>query len=358
MLLMAVGLWVAYLVPSYVRRRNYLSTERNAVRLQQALRALAETAEVPSDLHVETSARGVAEQERRVRHAKRVAEQAGRQRRAAAEKALPAVRMPRDERDRRRAAAATRRGRLLTTTIMFAGVAVAGTGAWLGAQAGNWWVLVGGAIVVLAACAMLHQLARVAAAQRLVGERHAEVARTRTESSGSATTTAPQPRVAQQLHQFDVADGASAEPAEQRAAGWTPVAVPRPLYLREQGAGGDGPWGGGPQGPDGGRHTPAVDIEALRAAARASEQAIRDAHRQPGVITFGREAVAHAGRVDASMASTQPILREALSDAVHLDPIEAPPGRLASRPSRWERMGIVAEDEREQLRSPLRRRAG
>src|SRR5690606_18506915 len=96
------------------------------------------------------------------------------------------------------------------------------------------------------------------------------------------------------LHRFDDEVEAEPQPAEQPVAGWTPVAVPKPLYLREQEPG-DGPDGGGPQGPDGGRHTPAVDIEALRAAARASEQAIRDAHRQPGVIPFGREAVAHAG---------------------------------------------------------------
>ncbi|MGO2110997.1 MAG: hypothetical protein ACTH31_05240 [Pseudoclavibacter sp.] len=358
-LLLAIGLWVAYLVPSYVRRRNYLSTERNAVQLQQALRALAETAEAPSDLQVESSKRGVAEQQRRVKQAKRAAEQAERQRRAAAEKALPTVRMPRDDDDRRRAAAATRRGRLLTTATMLAGLAAAGVGAWLGVQSANWWVLVGGAVVVLAACAMLHQLSRVAAAQRLAAERQTERARSRSSAEAARAETAPVARVAQPLHRFDdVEEEAPVVVAEPVEAGWTPVAVPKPLYLREQAASGDDP-NGGPQGPDGGRRLPSVDIDALRAAARASEQAIRDAHRQPGVATFGHVAVARDGaapqaRISAdthdSLAATQPLQREALAEAVQLAPIEAPPGRLASRPSRWEQMGIVAESERVYVR--------
>src|SRR6188474_857237 len=47
LLALAAGLWLVYLIPSWLRRREYLATERNAVRLQQTLRVLAETAEVP-----------------------------------------------------------------------------------------------------------------------------------------------------------------------------------------------------------------------------------------------------------------------------------------------------------------------
>src|SRR5690606_41774453 len=43
----AALLWFIYLVPTWLRRREYLSTERNAVRLQQTLRIMAETAQVP-----------------------------------------------------------------------------------------------------------------------------------------------------------------------------------------------------------------------------------------------------------------------------------------------------------------------
>lgn len=60
----AAALWVAYLLPSWLRRRQYLATERNAVRLQQTLRILAETAETPEPVRVEATAREVANQQR------------------------------------------------------------------------------------------------------------------------------------------------------------------------------------------------------------------------------------------------------------------------------------------------------
>ncbi|WP_157008935.1 hypothetical protein [Agromyces laixinhei] len=60
----AAALWVAYLLPNWLRRRQYLATERNAVRLQQTLRILAETAETPEPVRVEATAREVAAQQR------------------------------------------------------------------------------------------------------------------------------------------------------------------------------------------------------------------------------------------------------------------------------------------------------
>lgn len=60
----AAALWIAYLLPNWLRRRQYLATERNAVRLQQTLRILAETAETPEAVRVEATAREVAAQQR------------------------------------------------------------------------------------------------------------------------------------------------------------------------------------------------------------------------------------------------------------------------------------------------------
>lgn len=324
-LLLAVGLWIAYVIPSLVRRQNYLATERNAVRLQQALRALAETAQAPSELHVETSARGVAEQRRRVKRAERAAREAQRERIAVAERTLPAVPLPRNDDDRRRAAAATRRGRLMTTFVLVAGLAAAGVGGWLGATTGMWWVLVGGVVAVLFAFAMLQRLGRVAAAQRLAAERQADVARDRRDGGASTALTAPQPRLVQPVADLRVAGAGEAVEASPAVAGWTPIAVPRPLYLMRDTAsegldGGPGSPGGpgGPSGPDGGRPASTVDIEALREAARRSEQAIRDAHAQPGVITFGRVA---SVSLDATGEASQPV--------------------AASYPSRWDAMGRV-----------------
>ncbi|MEV1131626.1 hypothetical protein [Agromyces sp. NPDC049794] len=60
----AAALWIAYLLPTWLRRHQYLATERNAVRLQQTLRILAETAETPEPVRVEATAREVATQQR------------------------------------------------------------------------------------------------------------------------------------------------------------------------------------------------------------------------------------------------------------------------------------------------------
>ncbi|MEG0299651.1 MAG: hypothetical protein RR609_08765, partial [Aurantimicrobium sp.] len=60
----AAALWVVYLIPTYLRRRNFDATERNAVRMQQTIRALAETTDVPEEIRVEASARAVIEQKR------------------------------------------------------------------------------------------------------------------------------------------------------------------------------------------------------------------------------------------------------------------------------------------------------
>src|SRR5690554_7254880 len=63
-IVLAAVLWLVYLVPTWLRRREYLSTERNAVRLQQTLRIMAETAEVPDQVRIEATTRNVAAQEK------------------------------------------------------------------------------------------------------------------------------------------------------------------------------------------------------------------------------------------------------------------------------------------------------
>lgn len=61
---LAALVWLAYLVPVWVRRREYLATERNAVRLQQTLRIMAETAQAPPEVQIAASAREIARQQR------------------------------------------------------------------------------------------------------------------------------------------------------------------------------------------------------------------------------------------------------------------------------------------------------
>jgi hypothetical protein len=67
----AALLWAAVLVPSWVRRREFKAAERNAVRLQRTLRVLAETAEVPTEVRVEATAREALAHEKLLRTAQR-----------------------------------------------------------------------------------------------------------------------------------------------------------------------------------------------------------------------------------------------------------------------------------------------
>lgn len=60
----AAVLWIVYLVPVWVKRSEYLATERNATRLGQTLRVLAETAETSPELRAELSAREVRQKSR------------------------------------------------------------------------------------------------------------------------------------------------------------------------------------------------------------------------------------------------------------------------------------------------------
>ncbi len=65
----AVALWLVYLVPSWQSRHQYNAAERNAVRLNQALRVLAESSETPGEVHLELNARTAAAQQRLARQA-------------------------------------------------------------------------------------------------------------------------------------------------------------------------------------------------------------------------------------------------------------------------------------------------
>ena len=67
----AALLWGAVLVPSWMRRREFRAAERNALRLQRTLRVLAETAEVPTEVRVEATAREALAREKLLRTAQR-----------------------------------------------------------------------------------------------------------------------------------------------------------------------------------------------------------------------------------------------------------------------------------------------
>ena len=222
MLALAAGLWLVYLVPSWLRRREYLATERNAVRLQQTLRVLAETAEVPVAVRAETTARNVAQQQRTLRQAQ---QQAAREARAveAAHRAREAASLRRAERiadvqpavaavvtARARAARRLRRTRAFTSLVLFAAVVTIGVQLAImgvtGIAAGAWLVLAFSAVAAVSSFSLLGRLAAVSRSRAaLVAER----------APLRKTMSAPVPRV---------------DPVAIQTT-WTPIPVPKPLYL-------------------------------------------------------------------------------------------------------------------------------
>lgn len=65
----AAVLWIAYLIPSWLRRRNFMATEQNTARLQQTIRVLVEAEDAPETVRAEVSSRGVHEQHKALREA-------------------------------------------------------------------------------------------------------------------------------------------------------------------------------------------------------------------------------------------------------------------------------------------------
>lgn len=222
--LVAVLLWLVYLLPSWHQRHQYDAAERNAVRLNQALRVLAETSETPDEVRLELSARTALAQQKIARRAQaereqlarkaqtererlahdaqlardRVArrelvareqaalvreqaevaerragleaarEQAARQRRLLAEReraVAASVPAPDDVRrgERARLARVRRRARLTTTVIGVLGLALAAWGAYLVLATGAAWAVWAGGALVVVCTLMLVRMARVGA---------------------------------------------------------------------------------------------------------------------------------------------------------------------------------------------------
>lgn len=248
----AAALWLAYLVPVWLRRREYLATERNAVRLQQTLRILAETSELPDEVRMEATARTVAEQQRILRkaeqrtlataraeaaaHARREQALAEERRRAAEEAEQAAAEAIAIERASRAAAAqrarvlATarittdaaahalspqrrrrlRRARAVSTLVLVAGLMGLVAGAVLLFETGAWLLVAASVGAVSVAGWMLGRLARP---QRAAAR--------------------PQPLVRTSQVAPELYDDAQHDvPVQERLRqSWTPRPLPKPLHL-------------------------------------------------------------------------------------------------------------------------------
>lgn len=207
----AAVLWLAYLIPNWVQRREYLATERNVVRLQQTLRILAETAEVPEEVRLEASARDVAAQQRMLREVERRRRadtwlQLRAARVANVRPSAPVAAAARAAAQRPLALKRRRRGRIATTVVLTVGLVAAGFGVAQLVAIGSWGLLAAGALLVVAAVAMLRRLARPLLAGA-VGEA---------------------PRASAPV--FDHAEYAEAAVAAVSRE-WTPQPLPKPLHL-------------------------------------------------------------------------------------------------------------------------------
>lgn len=196
--LVSVLLWMLYLLPSWRGRYQYNAAERNAVRLNQALRVLAETSETPNEVHLELNARTALAQQKlakRVQSEKEAGELVRLRAELAASKADPVLRQAR----------ARRRVRLSATILLLAGLVLVGLGVWQtvigGAQLLIW---VGGALALVAAIA-LQKMSSVA--RRTARRAAAPVV---------VTTASAAARVSPPLH-------------DQGPASWTPRRLPEPL---------------------------------------------------------------------------------------------------------------------------------
>ncbi len=157
-LLVAVLLCLLYLLPSFNGRHQAETAELNAVRLNRALRVLAETTETPEAVRVELSTRAAYE---RQREAKRRQKAQNRAERLAAEEAAIAQRDPALVR-----AAARQRVRLVATvaTVTGIGIFIIGIGfALAGIRA--WSLAIPGVVVALLGVFVLQRMAAVSRAE-------------------------------------------------------------------------------------------------------------------------------------------------------------------------------------------------
>jgi hypothetical protein len=203
--LVAVLLWLVYLLPSWHSRRQFDAAERNAVRLNQALRVLAETSETPDEVRLELNARTALAQQRLARRAMAEREH------NALEQARTDLERARDERAAARAAPdarrarARRRTRLALTIVGIAAVGVAVWGGLLVISTGAQLVLWTGVVIAAICGLMLQKMTRVGARS---------VTRTRVSEAAIREVS-------------DVQDVALA--TDRR--GWAPRELPRPLTV-------------------------------------------------------------------------------------------------------------------------------
>ena len=354
---LAATLWLAYLLPTWLRRRDYLNAERNAVRLQQTLRILAETAEAPEEVRVEATAREVARQQKLLKKVRAKADAAARahavsEARAAASVATIGPEKPArfasagsrgdsasKGKDSTRAKAATRPGtaaqtregrerafahavrrtRLATTGVVIAALVGIAFGAYSMVTAESWWLLAGSTALLICAIAVLRRLGQQVAAHQTARRSHVPVVRQNPELYD---------------HALFIETDAAPEEVEERDVSWAPQPLPKPMY----------------QSPGSRAATAMASLDAAvalrRAAARAEleERAARIAAASVPKLPVPEPV--REPRTSTPTASVAEIANEAKASAA------------AVVPSRYARMGVLddVQSEHLDLDEALRRR--
>ena len=208
---LAAILWLVYLIPTWFRRREYLSTERNALRLQQTMRILAETAETPEPARVEISAREVAGQQKLLRQqadrdrAVMRAREASMARAATRTLATLKPALAAEAMQHSTAARRLRTSRLVSTVVVCAALVGLGAGALVSSVA----VLSVSGVMAMIAIGLLQVMSRVA--------------RGRAQAARALSST--------RLVERPASTPVPLEPVADAHTAWTPVPVPKPLYL-------------------------------------------------------------------------------------------------------------------------------
>lgn len=238
MLALAAALWLVYLVPNWLKNRQYLATERNAVRLQQTIRILAQTSEIPEEVRAEAVARRAAQ----------LAKARALQGPVAVGRAVtPATR----EQVFALSARRLRRTRAVTSLVLLASLIVMGVQFFFVVTAGaamvsgTWLVMGTATIAAISASAMLSRLAERSRARR--------------------AQMAPTVRAAAPSRRIVLSSEALAEQPTAQVS-WTPVPVPKPMYLTRGNTSG--------AAVAAARHADEIDSE-LRQAAESAEHALR-----------------------------------------------------------------------------------
>lgn len=157
----AVALWLVYLLPSLHSSHQFNAAERNAVRLNQALRILAETSETPQEVRMELNARTAMAQQKLARRAQAEREN------AELDTAKAELETARLERERARAlpaarrARARRRARTTATAMALLAFVVGGVGTWQLVSVGTSTLLWAAGAVLLGSVVVLQRMAAV-----------------------------------------------------------------------------------------------------------------------------------------------------------------------------------------------------